>query len=86
MNEVEIPFADIEHIELSRKPLKKDKMSKSISPLGDFESHNVIIHLKKENELAGIYGMKKQFKVLGLHIDEPKNFKTQMEDALNKNI
>lgn len=28
-----------------------------------------------------IYGMKKHFKVLGLHIDKPKDFKEALENA-----
>lgn len=50
------------------------------------ESNNVIIHLKKENELVGLYGMKKRFNLLGLHIDEPKDFKKQIEKALQQRI
>ena len=85
LNEVEIPFSDIDKIELSRKSLAKDKLTKTLSPLGELESHNVIIHLKKENELVGLYGMKKKFNVLGLHIDEPKEFNGKMENALQSN-
>lgn len=82
LNEVEIPFSYIGKIELSRKSLDKDVLTKTLSPLGEIESHNVIIHLKKENELVGLYGMKKKFKVIGLHIDEPKEFKEKIENAL----
>ena len=84
LNEVEIPFSDIDKIELSGKSLKKDILTKTLSPLGELESHNVIIHLKKENELVGLYGMKKKFKVLGLHIDEPQEFNGKMENALQQ--
>lgn len=82
LNEVEIPFSDIGKVELSRKSLEKNELTKTLSPLGELESHNVIIHLKKENQLVGLYGMKKKFQVLGLHIDEPKYFNERMENAL----
>lgn len=82
LNEVEIPFSDIDKVELSGKLLVKNELTKTLSPLGELESHNVIIHLKKENELVGLYGMKKKFQVLGLHIDEPKDFYERMENAL----
>jgi hypothetical protein len=86
LNEVEIPFSDIDKVELSRKSLEKDELTKTLSPLGELESYNVIIHLKKENELVGLYGMKKKFNLLGLHIDEPKEFKEKMENALQQCI
>ena len=86
LNEVEISFLNIDKVELSRKSLEKDELTKTLSPLGEIESHNVIIHLKRENELVGLYGMIKKFKVLGLHIDEPKEFKRSMENALQQDV
>ncbi len=86
LNEVEIPFCDIDKIELSRKSLEKNELTKTLSPLGELESHNVIIHMKKDNELVGLYGMKKRFKLLGLHIDEPKEFNERMKNALQQCI
>lgn len=84
LNEVEIPFSDIDKVELSRKSLVKDLLTKTLSPLGEIESHNVIIYVRKENELIGLYGMKKKFKVIGLHIDEPKEFIEKIENALQQ--
>jgi len=86
LNEVEIPFSDIDKIELSSKSLEKGKLTKTLSPLGELESHNVIIYLKKENELIGLYGIKKKFNTLGLHIDEPKEFNKRMENALQHRL
>jgi hypothetical protein len=82
LNEVEIPFSEISQIEISSKSLKKEKLSKTLSPLGELESHNMIIHLKKEHELVGLYGLKKKFNILGLYIDEPIEFKEKIENAL----
>ena len=84
LNEVEIPFSDIDKVELSRKPLEKNDLTKTLSPLGELESHNIIIHLKKEKELVGLYGMKKKFNLLGLHIDKPIEFNEKMENALQQ--
>lgn len=86
LNEAEIPFADIGEVELSSKLLDKDVLTKTLSPLGEIESYNVVIHLRKENNLVGLYGMKKKFKVIGLHIDEPKDFKEKMENALRQGV
>jgi len=84
LNEVEIPFSDIDKVELSRKSLEKTDLTKTLSPLGELESHNVIIHLKRGNELVGLYGMKKKFNQLGLHIDKPIEFNEKMKNALQQ--
>lgn len=82
LNEVEIPLADIDTIELSSKTLDEDFIGKTLSPLGELESHNMILHLSEEHELVGLYGMKNKFKVIALHIDEPKDFKEKLESSL----
>lgn len=86
LNEVEIPLSDIDKVELSRKSLEKKGLTRTLSPLDETESHNVIISLKEENELIGLYGIKKKFNVLGLHIDEPKEFSERIENALQQRI
>jgi hypothetical protein len=83
-NEVNLLFEDIESIELSKKEVEKDPLTKRLSLLGELEEHNVIIKLKLENELIGIYGFRKKFKTLLLHIDEPLEFKNQMEKMILK--
>lgn len=82
LNEVDIPFSAIENLELSKKPMEKDKLSIKLSPLGELESHNVIIELNKEYKLVGFYGLKKSFEKIGFHIDEVDAFKEKMEQAI----
>lgn len=62
LNEAEIPLTDIENIVLSRNSLDKAELTRMLSPLGGIESHNVIIHLNRANELIGLYGMRKNLK------------------------
>ncbi len=81
-NEVDLLFEDIESIEVSKKEIKKDPLTKRLSLLGELEEHNVIIKLKVENDLIGIYGFKKKFKTLLLHIDKPMEFKEQINNVL----
>lgn len=83
LNEVEIPLEDIEAIELSGSPLAEDKLTRTLSPLGEMESHNVILHLKNEHTLTGLYGIKRNFRVLGLHIDEAEGFKKALHNKLD---
>ncbi|WKN46156.1 PH domain-containing protein [Tunicatimonas pelagia] len=81
LNEVEIPFSAIQSVELTSHSVERPHFAK-LSPLGEMENHNVVISLKKENRLIGLYGMKKRFKVIGLHIDKPKEFKEQIDQLL----
>ena len=40
------------------KDIEFNKETRKLSPLGELESHNIIIRLNKENTLIGLYGMK----------------------------
>ena len=82
LNESEIAFEDIESVELSKQSVTLDKSIARLSPLGDMERHNLIIRLKKENTLTGLYGVKKKFRALALHVDDDLGFKTQMDAVL----
>ncbi|MEQ9230899.1 MAG: hypothetical protein RIF46_09445, partial [Cyclobacteriaceae bacterium] len=86
MNESQISISDIESVVLSSTELEKDKLSKKLSPLGELESHNIIINLKRENTLIGLYGIKKKFKTIGLHIDEPSDFKEKIENVMQQGV
>lgn len=86
LNEVEIPFFDIETIELSSKSIELDDLTRKLSPFGELESHNVVITLKNVNQLFGLYGIKKKFNVLGLHMDKPKEFKEKMMRLIDSEI
>ncbi|MET4081465.1 hypothetical protein ABIB40_001411 [Pedobacter sp. UYP30] len=74
----------IDSIELSSKDFEIDDLSRKLSPLGKMEAHNLIISVKKEYVLTGLYGLRKRFKTIALHVDEPKAFKEKMELALEK--
>lgn len=79
MNETHISYTDIESVDLSRKRIDKEEHIKKLSPFGELERHNVIIYLKKENTLMGLYGMKKKFRGIALHIDKPEEFKEKIK-------
>ncbi|BDD12112.1 hypothetical protein FUAX_45440 (plasmid) [Fulvitalea axinellae] len=86
MNETRISYSDIETVELSKKELEKDELTRTLSPLGENESHNVIIRLKRENTLTGIYGFRKEYKVLGLHVDKPGDFQEKLENVIRQSV
>ncbi|MEC7771906.1 MAG: hypothetical protein VX798_12030 [Bacteroidota bacterium] len=85
MGETEIPFSIIDDVVLSTTDLKKDKSTLKLSPVGELEQHNVVINLKKENTLLGLYGIKKKYKTIGFYVDEPHDFIEKMEIALHQN-
>ncbi len=85
LNEAEILLSNIEGVDLSKKPLKKDRLTRMLSPLGALESHNVLLYVKNEEVLTGLYGIKKRFKVLALHLDKPLVFEEKIQAALLRN-
>ncbi|AFM02636.1 hypothetical protein Fleli_0136 [Bernardetia litoralis DSM 6794] len=94
MSETEIELKNIKSIEISEKPLEelieieavesktKSKLYQKLSPLGNLEGHNIIIRLHEKTTLNGIYGIKKEFKVLAFHVDEKVEFTKQIENLI----
>ncbi len=82
MAETNIDLKDIDSIEISSKDIEVNKETKKLSFLGDLESHNIIIRLKKENELVGLYGTRKKYKNLAMYIDDKNEFANQIKNEL----
>lgn len=82
LSEVEIPFSNIEKVDLSRKPLRRTQQERTLSPFSGFESHNVIISLKDETEVNGFYGLNSKLKVIGINVDTPVEFKEKVDTVL----
>ncbi|MEO1052469.1 MAG: hypothetical protein AAFX87_17690 [Bacteroidota bacterium] len=79
--EAAIQYDNIADVELSVKDLdEEDKSVRKLSPLGQLESHNVLIHLKEEDTIHGLYGMKKTCKTLALHVDDKDEFAKQLNE------
>ncbi|MCQ0112565.1 hypothetical protein SAMN04487906_2153 [Zhouia amylolytica] len=86
MNETRIPYSCIKSIHIFTKDLKKDTLTRTLSPLGALESHNIIIYLKDVHTLNGLYGIKKEYKVIGFHIDEPQEFVVQVQHLIHSDV
>ncbi|PKB43046.1 hypothetical protein AX016_1228 [Cellulophaga sp. RHA19] len=84
MNETTIDIRNIDNIEVSSKDIETNKETLKFSFLGELESHNIIIHLKEENELIGLYGIKKSYKNLALYVDNKVEFKNRINNALQQ--
>ncbi len=86
MNEATINFKDIQSIEISSRDIELNTFTRKLSILKTMENHNIIIHLYNENTLHGLYGIKRNFKVLALYVDNNVAFKRQLEAAIQHHI
>ncbi|WGH75765.1 hypothetical protein P8625_00970 [Tenacibaculum tangerinum] len=84
MNETTIDLADIDSIKISSKDIELNTETRKLSFLGELESHNIIIKLKEENVLIGLYGIKRTYKNLALHVDNKIEFKNRINNALQQ--
>lgn len=82
LSNAEILYEDILRVELSRKSIDGIKSTIKLSPLGDLEMHNVILHLKKQNEISGFYGIKKGFMQIAFYVDDKIVFQEQLNQKL----
>lgn len=78
MSEATIYLKEIESVEVSSKDIELDKETRKLSFLGELESHNIVICLKNENTLIGLYGVKQKFKNLVFHVDDKNEFKNTL--------
>jgi len=82
MNETIIDLKNIDSIEILSKDIELNKETRKLSFLGELESHNIIIRLKEENELTGLYGIKRKYRNLALHVDNKIEFTNRINNAL----
>ncbi|MEL7534933.1 MAG: hypothetical protein AAFN10_26765 [Bacteroidota bacterium] len=77
--EAKVPLKQIAHIEESRKSFPLEGLDRKLSPIGEFESHNFILHLQSPAILEGIYGTKRAFSKLGFFVDDTSRFKESLQ-------
>lgn len=82
MNETTIELVKIDSVEVSSKDIEFNKETRSFSILGNLESHNVIIRLKEEHSISGLYGIKRNYTTLALHVDDKLRFAAEINKAL----
>ncbi|WP_430409924.1 hypothetical protein [Kordia sp.] len=81
MQEAEIPLNEVKEIKLSKKSFTKEDGIVRFALLGELESHNIIIETHTEQTLHGLFGIKKPFTKLALHVDKPATFKKYVENT-----
>ena len=80
MNDVNLSLASIQEIEKITKPVE-DKSVRYLSPFDEMEGHNILITLKSEATLNGLYGIKKKFNRIALHVDRPEDLIAKIQQA-----
>ncbi|MGH1385679.1 hypothetical protein [Kordia sp.] len=82
MQEAEIPIEDIKKITLTTKEFDKEENITRLSLLGEIEGHNVLIETHNEQIVHGLFGIKKTFTKIALHVDKKGEFKAYLENKL----
>lgn len=79
-----VSYHEIDFVEVTSKDFDKESGIKRISPVGELDSHNVVIHFKNEQVISGIYGIRKRATKLALFVDEKTKFQSDIDQALLK--
>lgn len=82
MAESIVPISNIDRVELSAKEVELNDTTKKLSPLGEIDSHNVLIHMKDTQKLYGLYGFQKDYTTIALHVDDKKGFNEVLTRAI----
>ena len=83
MAETHIHIQHICQVELSARDVTPDAATRKLSPLGQLESHNIILHLKRDHVVQGLFGIRRRFRTLLLHVDDKERFKAELEAVMN---
>ncbi len=79
MAEANLPLDQIEDVELTTKNIEPNGDTQFLSPLGQIEGQNMVIHFKSEQQLTGLYGSEKTFTNLAIHVDQPQILASQLD-------
>jgi len=81
-SESTILLSNISNVEITTKSIEFNNSIRKLSPLRDLESHNVVINLKKESTLYGLYGIKSTYTTLAFYVDDEVRFEGELKKAL----
>ncbi|MEJ2585142.1 MAG: hypothetical protein P8Z38_08870 [Robiginitalea sp.] len=82
MAETEIEFGKIESVELASGDFEFNDQTRKLSFLGSLEGYNVVIRLKEENELTGLYGRIRKYRNIAVYVDDKSGFRDLIEARL----
>ncbi|WP_342644752.1 hypothetical protein [Mucilaginibacter sp. CSA2-8R] len=79
MAQTHIHTQHIGRVEQSGRDLPADAGTRKLSPLGQLEAHNIILHLNRDHVLHGLFGKRYRVRTLLLHVDDPARFKAELD-------
>lgn len=82
LSEAIVDIENIESVDLISKTIEFDKLTRSLSMFGKLEGHNIVIKLKRESKISGLYGVNRKFLTLALHVDNKDEFKRQIDERV----
>lgn len=84
LNETIVDIENIESVDMISKTIEFDNLTRSLSMFGKLEGHNIVIRLKRESKISGLYGINRKFITIALHVDNKDDFKRQIEERVIK--
>ena len=81
LSEAAIPLDNIATVEQTTQPIASHQHTRVLSPLGDLEPHNVLIRLHTAQLLHVMYGAKRTFTTLALHVDEAERLVEKLNEV-----
>lgn len=78
MNEITIPFRDIDSLTTNSSSFSQNESDVALSPLGELENQNILLVLKGKKRMLGLYGISKEVIRLKFHVDQPEKFSAEM--------
>ncbi|PTB96862.1 hypothetical protein C9994_05515 [Marivirga lumbricoides] len=82
LNETFIPFENIDRIESFNKSINEEDQIVTLSPLGELEAYNILISLKSEGNMKGLYGIRKKYNRIAFHIDNKEEFLSSLQKLI----
>lgn len=81
LKEAEIPLNQIKDVRIDSKDLNDTEVVGKLSLLHALEGHNVIVELHRPETLHGMYGTKKEFEKIAIHIDDKERFIAMLKQS-----
>ncbi len=86
LSETIIEIENIESINITNTAIEHDKTTRSLSSFGKLEGHNVVIAVRNERMISGLYGRNRKFRTLALFVDNKDEFKRQVDQLIARNF
>lgn len=84
LTEAIVDIDNIESVNVMNKTIEFDSLTRSLSVFGKIEGHNILIRLKRESKICGLYGLDRKFISLALYVDDRDEFKRQLDERVIK--